>query len=508
MAVGFLEGIPMKKTSEMEQLSPCILVIFGGTGDLTHRKLVPAMYNLAHQGQLPRQFALVSVGRQDKTTTGYLEELRSSVEKYSRRKIDTSVWDALAARIFYFRLDFGNGPGYLDLKAFLKNTGREQGTGGNYLYYLATAPGYFETITLNLKQSGMAPENGLSWQRLMIEKPFGKDLKTACYLNQVITGVFRDENIFRIDHYLGKEMLQNILIIRFGNAVFESIWNSRHIDNIQITSSETVGVESRAGFYNATGALRDMVQSHLLQLVALVAMEPPADLSAQAIRAEKVKLLRSLTRITPGNIAENVVRGQYAPDAAGKSKGYRQEDGIPPDSDTETFTALRLQVENFRWSGTPIYLRTGKKLPDKITRIIIEFKSLPNVLYFKEFKGMQPNILEISIHPDQGVSFRFNAQKPGSPNEITGVTMNFCHNCKDEDNTPEAYERLLADAIQNDQTRFTGWTEIEESWRFVDDITAAWEKEKPDFPNYRAGDWGPKKAGALIKKYGHKWWNG
>lgn len=477
---------------------PCVMAVFGGTGDLTHRKLVPAIYNLAHQGQLPRSFAFVGVGRRDMTTPDYVSALRASAEKYSRSPVDGAVWSRLAGDMHYFRLDFTDGASYKGLKAFLNDIDRKKGTRGNRLFYLSTAPEYFEAIALSLKENGMAG-SGASFKRLMIEKPFGNDIKTAQYLSGRLTEVFPDGSIFRIDHYLGKEMLQNILVIRFGNAMFESIWNSRHIDNIQITSAETVGVEGRALYYDSAGALRDMVQSHLLQLAALVGMEPPADPGAQSIRAEKIKLLKSLKRITGADLPSHAVRGQYA--------GYRNEAGIPPDSDTETFAALKLVIDNFRWAGTPFYIRTGKKLPEKTTRITIEFRSLPNVLYFKEYNGMMPNLLNISIHPKEGISFRFNTKKPGSINGITSAVMDFCHNCEYENNSPEAYERLIADAIRGDQTLFTSWEEIEEAWRFVDGITSAWKSEKPRFPDYAPGEWGPKEADALLERDGRHWWN-
>lgn len=470
----------------------CIMAIFGGTGDLTHRKLIPAIYNLHYKGQLPERFIVVGIGRKAKSHEQYRDELLDSVGKFSRFKIENDLWNKLSSKIFYYQLNFTDLPAYRGLKQFLDEIDERENIGGNRLYYLSVAPVYFETITLNLKYNDMAANEG-AWQRLVIEKPFGRDLVTAQYLNSVITEVFPEENIFRIDHYLGKEMLQNMLVIRFGNALFESIWNSRYIDNIQITSSETVGVESRAEYYESSGAMRDMVQSHMLQLLALVGMEPPVSINAKYIKDEKVKLLRSLEKIGPGNVRANVVRGQYGSGIInGKAvNGYREENGVSDISNTETFVAMRLFVGNFRWGNMPFYLRTGKRMPEKTTNIIIEFKSMPEILYFKEYKGMQPNILRIQIQPEEGISLQFNAKKPGTINEITKVDMDFYQNQKFEGNSPEAYERLIADTLRNDHTLFTSWEEIETSWSFVDNIFEVWKNdEQPVFPNYPAGGMG------------------
>lgn len=488
--------------------SPCIMTIFGGTGDLAHRKLIPALHNLAHEGFLPEEFAVVGIGRKAMSHVEYRNELLASVEKFSQYRTKSKIWEMFSNRIYYYSLDFNDSAAYAGLKNYLENIDEAVGTKGNRLYYLSVAPIYFETITLNLQKNVMAENKG-SWQRVVIEKPFGRNLETAVYLNHIISDVFPVENIFRIDHYLGKEMLQNLLVIRFGNAMFESIWNSRYIDNIQITSSETVGVENRAEYYESSGALKDMLQNHMLQLLALVAMEPPASLDAKSIRNEKVKFLQSLAKMGPEIVKSNVIRGQYGDEAPEHSKvlGYRNENGINPSSNTETYVAMRLFAGNFRWGGMPFYLRTGKRMPEKATHIILEFKSMPEILYFKEYKGMQPNLLEIRIQPKEGISFSFNAKKPGTGNEITNVKMDFCQNCLYENNSPESYERLIADALRNDQTLFTSWEEIEASWSYVDAIANAWKNEKPDFPNYTPGTWGPHAADELLAKNGHHWWN-
>jgi len=488
--------------------APCIFTIFGGTGDLTHRKLIPALYNLSVDELLPPEMLIVGVGRRPLSSQEYRENLLASVMKHSRYPVRSDIWDRLKERIHYFRMNLSESDAFASLKTWLDELDKKADTRGNRLFYLSVAPNLFEPIVLNLHRHGMVTNRG-AWQRVMIEKPFGRDLKSAGYLNSVIESVFPPENIFRIDHYLGKEMLRNLMVIRFGNTLFESIWNSRYIDNIQITAGETVGVETRAGYYESSGALRDMLQSHLLQLLALVAMEPPISLDAKSIRDEKVKFLRSLLKMDDELLRSHIVRGQYGAGVVNGQpvRGYRQEKGIHPESNTETFIAMRILAGNFRWGGMPFYLRTGKRMPKKSTYVVMEFKSMPEILYFKEYKGMQPNLLEIHIQPKEGISLQFNAKKPGSRNEITTVKMDYCQNCDYENNSPESYERLIADALRNDQTLFASWEEIEASWSFVDNITRFWDKETVSFPNYAPGTWGPPAADELLARYGHHWWN-
>lgn len=497
----------MNKTIDI----PFIMSIFGGTGDLAHRKLFPAIYNLAYEGLLSERFALVGTGRKPKTDEQYRNEILASIGKHSRFKIDNDVWNGLSEKIYYYRMDLSDLAAYAGLRTFLDEIEKKRDTGGNRLHYLSVAPEYFETVALSLKFNGMASSGDRdSWQRLVIEKPFGKDLATARRLNESITEVFREGNVFRIDHYLGKEMLQNMLVIRFGNPIFESVWNSRYIDNIQITSSETCGVGSRAGYYESSGAMRDMIQNHMLQLVALVAMEPPISIDAASIRDEKVKLLRSLGKSSQMGILTDIVRGQYGSGTVGDAEvpGYRSENGVSTVSDTETFVATRLSIGNFRWGNMPFYLRTGKRMAEKFTNIVIEFRSTPEILYFKEYEGMRPNILEIRVQPDEGISFRFNAKKPGPANEIANVKMDFCQSCKYEGNSPEAYERLISDVVKGDHTLFTSWDEIEASWSFTDGIIGMWNAGgRPVFPNYPAGTWGPSEADRILAVNGHKWWN-
>ncbi|NLL70759.1 MAG: glucose-6-phosphate dehydrogenase [Epulopiscium sp.] len=485
-----------------EQLSN-LMVIFGGTGDLTHRKLIPALYNLLNEGILPDAFAVVSVGRRNKTSEEYREELKKSVQQYSRFSMEQEKWEVLAQKIHYYPLDFRQGEGYTSLDDYLKKMEKQYGTKGNRMYYLAVAPEYFEVIVDHLHAYEMT-DSSEGWKRVVIEKPFGRDLQSARYLNKKITHAFTEQNTYRIDHYLGKEMLQNIMVIRFANAFFEPIWNNKFIDHIQISSSETLGVEERGGYYEKAGVLRDMIQNHMLQLLALTAMEPPVRLDTESIRDEKVKILKGLRKMSVEEIRSNVILGQYG--SNGEKKGYRQENRISPTSDTETFMALKVQIENFRWGGVPFYIRTGKRLPKKSTEIIVQFKSIPEILYWKEFENLKPNLLVIRIQPMEGIFMQFNAKKPGTETQIIPVQMDFCQNCEIGSNSPEAYERLLYDVMKGDSTLFTRWDEVEYSWRFIDTIAKAWEREKPLFPNYDAGTWGPKEADELLRKDGRKWW--
>ena len=486
-----------------------LFVIFGGTGDLTYRKLIPAIYNLHHEHQLPEQFAVVAVGRREKTSEQYRSELIDSVKKFSRFPLNEEEWNLLRERIYYFQSDFTNHEEYPRLKEYLEQLDEQHQTKGNRIYYLAVAPEFFGLIAQQLQVNGMA-ENKESWQRVVIEKPFGRDLQSARQLNEEMTRAFHEDNTYRIDHYLGKEMLQNIMVIRFANALFEPIWNHKYIDNIQISSSETVGVENRGGYYEKSGALRDMIQNHMLQLLTVTAMEPPINLKTESIRDEKVKVLRSIEEFTPENVLKNTVRGQYGP---GKMKGkdvlgYREEERVSPTSSTETFAALKVHINNFRWSGVPFYIRTGKRMPSKSTEVVVQFKQLNHTLYFQEFGDyLTPNLLVIRIQPNEGVYLQFNAKQPGTKNHIVPVKMDFCQNCQVGSNSPEAYERLIHDVIRGDSTLFTRWDEVESSWKLVDRIEETWRNQPNEFPNYDAGTWGPKEADQLLERDNRTWWN-
>lgn len=490
--------------------APCALVIFGATGDLTHRKLIPALYNLNADGNLPPALSVVGFARRDKSDDQFRSELLEAAEKFSRQKINPELWDGFANRIAYHRSAFDDLDGYHTLARRLDEMDKTQGTCGNRLFYLAAGPDQFETILNNLRASGLnvAPEGG--WARVIVEKPFGTDHPSAVALNTLVENAFPERDTYRIDHYLGKETAQNIMVLRFANAIFEHLWNSRYVDHVQITASEPLGVEGRAGYYDKSGAMRDMVQNHLLQLLCLTAMEPPTDLSAEAIRDEKVKVLRSLRKIEGADVPKYVVRAQYS---AGNVNGkrvaaYRDEQNIPPESETETYVALELHVENWRWAGVPFYMRVGKRLPKAATEIALHFKGAPPILFNQAgdtSQAVDDNVLVIRIQPDEGVSLRMSAKLPGTSLRIEPVKMDFHYGTSFGRPTPEAYERLLLDAMAGDATLFARRDEVEEAWKFVDAIRDGWENEKDALSFYSAGTWGPSEADALIGRTGATW---
>ena len=484
-------------------MDPCILVIFGGTGDLTRRKLYPALCNLYREGLLPEGFAVVSVGRRDLSSEQVRETIMDSINEFSRQPCSCNLKEleqSFLNRFHYYKLDFADSTGYGHLKDFLEELDQEYNTAGNRVFFLAVAPEYFSEISNDLHNHNMVINNG-SWQRVVIEKPFGQDLDSALVLNAELRKTFGEQNIYRIDHYLGKEMAQSIMVMRFANAFFEPIWNNKYIDHVQISICETDGIGTRGGYYEQSGALRDMVQNHMMQLLTLVAMEPPVDLSTEAIRDEKVKVLRSLSVKR-----EDVVRGQYGEGIVDgqRLKAYRDEDKVAPDSNMETFAALKVFIENFRWAQVPFYLRTGKRLPHKYAEILIKFKKIPNVLYFKD-SSLNPNILTIRVQPDEGIFLKFNTKNPGPGQTIIPVSMDFYQHEIDGFNSPEAYERLLHDVMRGDSTLFTRWDEVEYSWRFVDQIERWWHTSNEPIPIYASGTWGPKEADLLMKNDGREW---
>lgn len=478
------------------------LILFGGTGDLTKRKLLPAIYNLYIDNLLPDDFFVLSVGRREKSIDEYRQEIKGAVESFSRNKLDNDKWKSVAQRIYYYRMDFTKGQGYTELDEYIKNLEKKHATLGNRVFYLAISPDAFETVVSNLHKHGLA-NNSTGTKRVVIEKPFGRDLKSAEILNKQITKAFDEDDIYRIDHYLGKEMLQNIMVIRFANAAFEPIWNSNHIDHVQITSSETLGVEERGGYYEKSGALRDMVQNHLLQFLSLIAMDEPKSLDTKDIRDEKVKVLKNLEIYKDSQVKENVVRGQYSTDEKGKVPGYRQEQRVSDISDTETYVALKLTINSNRWKGIPFYIRTGKRMKKKGVQAIIQFKNKHKDMY----GDVGANQLAIQIQPKEGVNFKFNAKQPGEGNDVIAVNMDFCQNCIVGYNSQEAYERLLLDVMKGDKTLFTRWDEVMHSWKFIDSINSAWQKEKPDFPNYNANTFGPKETDELMQRDNREWVN-
>lgn len=484
-----------------------IMVIFGGTGDLTHRKLMPALYNLVYDKLLPENFAVVSIGRKNKSSEQYRDEVFESLNKYSRNEIDRDYWARLRDLIYYLQFDFTDQEGYEKLKDYLKEVDEKYKTGGNRVFYLAVAPEHFELVVQGLSDHNLAHQNG-AWTRLVIEKPFGKDLKTAIRLNNKLNEVFDESSIYRIDHYLGKEMIQNIMVLRFCNTVFESLWSNKYIDNVQISLNEKNGVGTRGGYYESSGAMRDMVQNHILQILSMVAMEPPINLKTESIRTEKLKVIQAIEDFTDEKLRNNVVFGQYG---KGVIEGqpvasYREESNIPFKSTTETFVALKLHINNFRWAGTPFYIRTGKRMGKTSSEIVIQFKELPEVLYFEEGYVQVPNLLVIRIQPNVGVFFQFNTKDFSTYNDIVSTKMDTSYYNPTVGNTPEAYERLLYDLLRGDATLFSRWDEVEASWIFADKIIEYRGQKKFDFPNYDAGTMGPAKAFELLAMNGRKWW--
>jgi glucose-6-phosphate 1-dehydrogenase len=503
------EGAILMEKKDMNEELSSMFVIFGGTGDLTKRKLIPAIFSLMYEKKLPENFTIVAIGRREKTNEEYRDEMYRFANQFSRFPLNDELWDEFSKRIFYKTFDFNsNSNGYRELDSYLERVETKYSTGGKRLYYLAVAPEFFEMIIRNLKNNDMVCKS-IGWQRIMIEKPFGSSLETARILNQNISKLIPEENIFRIDHYLGKEMIQNILAIRFGNSLFEPLWNANFIDNIQITASEFLGVENRGGYYENAGILKDMLQNHILQILTMIAMEPPVDFEPESIRDEKVKVLRSLRHFTPESFAKNVVRGQYGAGVVGGEKvvGYRQEKRVNKASNTDTFIALKTCIDNFRFGGVPIYIRAGKRLDTKSTEIVIQFKKLAGINYYKEFNEISHNLLVIKIQPEEGFFFQINAKKPGSDFKMEKVQLDYCQSCRNLNDSPEAYERLILAAIMNNSSLFTRWDEIEYSWKFIESIEKEFRNNTPSYPNYVAGTSGPQKAIDLIEKDGRQWWN-
>lgn len=496
------------RTQEAIQTPGAVFFIFGATGDLARRKLFPAIYSLYREGKLAEDFAVIGVARRPRSEAEFREDLYRSINEFCRYKIeDTDHWERFAEHFSYKSLDINNIDGYRELRELTESVEERFSIPGNRLFYLALAPELFGSVSFNLQKGGMLSSEG--WHRLVIEKPFGYDLQSAHKLNEELSQVFKEEEIYRIDHYLGKEMVQNIEVIRFANAFFEPLWNNKHIANIQITLSETVGVEERGGYYDHAGALRDMGQNHMLQMLTMIAMEPPSRLVAEDIRDEKVKVLRSLRPYTSTEeVQAHVVRGQYA---AGESHGkqlpgYREEDKVDPSSNTETYFAAKVFVDNFRWAGVPFYIRTGKRLPVKTTEVVVEFKQMPTNVYLGQKHTLEPNLLVIRVNPMEGIYIKINAKKPGSEAKIEPLAMEFCQSCLVGINSPEAYERLIHDAAQGDSTYFTRWDEVATAWAFVDRIAAAWAENPADILTYPAGSWGPTAADDLLAQDGFHWW--
>jgi glucose-6-phosphate 1-dehydrogenase len=490
-----LEGLRKRRTAE-----PVAMTIFGASGDLTQRKLFPALYALAFRNLLPEEFGVVGVARTAMSDDEFRDKMRQAIVDHARDEFRDDVWSRLADGLHYVCADLADTEDDAGIVAALNELDATRGTAGNRVYYLAVPPAAIEPIVVQL---GRLRATG-GWTRLVVEKPFGHDLESARHLNEVIRTYFDEMEIFRIDHYLGKETVQNMLVLRFANGIFEPIWNRQFVDHVQITVAESLGIEGRAGFYEQAGAIRDIVQNHLLQLVALTAMEPPIDFSAESVRNEKVKVLKAMH--TPG--PKHVVRGQYGPGFVEGEEvvGYREEDGVAPDSMTETFVAAKVYVDNWRWADTPFYIRTGKRLPRRETTIAIQFKRAPHPPFeLDDEEGLRPNVLLVHVQPDEGVSLAIGAKAPGQGMTIRTVHMDFLYGGAFRTGLPEAYERLILDCMLGDATLFTRADEVEEQWALVDAMVAPWKRDRASFPNHAAGAWGPAAADELIQRDGRSW---
>ena len=493
---------PLVEGLERQPVHPTSLVIFGGTGDLSRRKLLPALYNLAADGALPERFSLVGVSRSALPDEEFRVQAKAAVEEFSRREADPKVLEALFADARYVSGSFDDETMYPRLSEALDGFDAAAGQKLNRAFYLSTAPEFFPIIVEALGHHGLTKNDGAE-VRVIIEKPFGTTLAEARALNRTVLGVLDESQVFRIDHYLGKETVQNMLAFRFANGMFEPLWNRNYISNVQITAAEDIGIGSRAGYYDNAGALRDLMQNHMMQLLCLLCMEPPVDFSADEVRNEKVKVLRAIQPPTP----EQTVRGQYASGVvAGKEvPGYLEEDGVPDDSNTETFAAIRLQVQNWRWAGVPFYLRTGKRLSRKVTEIAVTLRPVPRQAFNEEGSvGVQANQLIFTVQPNEGVTLKLGAKIPGTRMRVQGVNMEFLYGTTFLSQSPEAYEKLIMDAMRGDATLFTRNDEVEAQWRIMDSVVERWESEPGPLPQYDAGSPGPAEAGVILAER-HRW---
>lgn len=488
------------------------VVIFGGTGDLSHRKLIPALYNLACDDYLPTGFMLVGASRGEMSDEAFRNEVAESIKKHSRRPLDPAIWETFSKNIFYQAVDAPDLGGYKKLREKLERLCKERAQHYNYLYYLAMAPKFFGAIAANLKAAGLVeePQKGTRATRLIVEKPFGHDLESARELNQTLRTSFAEEQIYRIDHYLGKETVQNILVFRFANGIFEPLWNHKYVDHIQISVCEELGVGTRAGYFDQSGILRDIVQNHLLQLLSLICAEPPISLSdANSIRDEKVKVLRAMRRYSPEEVFRNTVRARYTRGfvQGAEVPGYLDEDGVGPQSKTDTYVAMKLEVDNWRWAGVPIYVRAGKRLPKRVTEITVFFKNAPSSL-FKGRQGIEieQNVLAIQVQPNEGISLKICSKPPGPRLRVRPVVMDFTYGHSFGVASAEAYERLLLDAMKGDPTLFIRDDEIEQAWDLFAPVLNTWASDNPPgVASYEAGTWGPKEAAQLLRPQGHQW---
>ncbi len=492
----------------MEKPQNLILIIFGASGDLSMRKLIPALCSLSIQKLMPEKFSVIGTGRTELSNDGYRKKMRESIFAFSEEKNpDDGLVSDFLTHLSYIALDSQAEGSYEILKNFLESVDRELGTGGNYIFYMATPPSLYETISVNLAKAGLSNQSS-GYRRFIIEKPFGYDLESGMRLNRILHTLTGEDQIFRIDHYLGKESVQNLLVTRFANGMFEPLWNRNYIHRIEITSAESIGVEQRGGYYDKAGALRDMVQNHLLQIVGLTAMEPPSSLDSNAIRNEVLKVFQSLQPIREEDVERQVIRGQYTPSKIRGEcvAGYRHEKGVDIDSRTETYVAMKFFIDNWRWGGVPFYIRTGKRLPARVTEIVIHFKPTPHHLFLREAGKVAGNQLIIRIQPDEGILLKFDMKEPGAGFNVKNVAMDFHYSDLADLRMPSAYERLLYDVMMGDSTLFSRDDEVETAWRFIDPIQRAWENDASiKVYGYPAGTWGPEHSNDLITGDGLTW---
>jgi glucose-6-phosphate 1-dehydrogenase len=492
---------------------PNAMVVFGGSGDLAHRKIIPALYNLELNRLLPQQFAVVGVSRTPYTDDEYRADMRQALERFSRtRPIQSQVWESFASRLFYITGSTDDPATFGKVGDLLERFDREYGTDSNRLFYMSLIPKLFPGAVEGIGKSGIGGRGyDRGWSRIVVEKPFGHDLASARQLQELVTEVFPERDVFRIDHYLGKESVQNIIAVRFANGIFEPVWSHHFVDHVQVTVAESIGIEHRGNFYETAGAIRDIIQNHALQLLALIAMEPPATFEPEDVRNEKVKVLKALRRMEGTIVDRNVVRGQYGPGWVDGHPvvGYREEPDVAPDSEVETYVAAEFLVDNWRWAGTPFFLRTGKRLPKRATEVVVQFKVAPHLPFGEAAQeGLEPNALVLRIQPNEGITLKMGAKVPGPSLEVRSVNMDFTYGTSFATDLPDAYERLLLDVMVGDPTLFPRWDSVEESWQIVQPILDRWaETPGPEFPNYEAGEWGPKEADELIARHspGRRW---